>query len=157
MDGAPVILTLLLACGEKDELDTAGDSADTSDTSDSAVDTGTSGDAVGECSVSSNDAFELNSAVVSGDTLTLSVSYSGGCEDHVFEACWDGLFQETAPETVVLDIGHDAKSDACEAYPTEDRSFDLGLLKSRYQALTGQTTGVLTLDVDGQQSVTYSW
>ncbi|GAB5535635.1 MAG: hypothetical protein Rubg2KO_18840 [Rubricoccaceae bacterium] len=52
--------------------------------------------------------------LLDGDVLRVSVSYSGGCEDHTFElAYW------TAGPEPELWLTHDSNDDPCEAYITE--------------------------------------
>ena len=51
---------------------------------------------------------------VVGDSLFLTVSYSGGCEEHTF-----ALGHAETESTVDLWLTHDAHGDACEAYLTE--------------------------------------
>ena len=52
--------------------------------------------------------------VVVGDTLYVTVSYSGGCAEHTFD-----LGARETESTVDLWLTHDANGDLCEAYLTE--------------------------------------
>ncbi|MXZ01815.1 hypothetical protein F4Y93_14665, partial [Candidatus Poribacteria bacterium] len=63
------------------------------------------------------DAYTLNSATITEDTLNISVSYSGGCEKHVFTLVVSEGFLESFPVQLPVSIAHDANNDTCEAYP----------------------------------------
>lgn len=78
------------------------------------------------------DGFELGALSVTGDTLTVEVSYSGGCQPHYFRLCYDPAFLESFPVQAALRLEHDGQGDPCEAYPTETRAFDLTPLRDAY-------------------------
>ena len=92
-----------------------------------------------------SDPFDLNSAAVSGDILTISVSYSGGCRSHVFVLTASDSFRESSPVQLSMVLTHDANDDPCEAYPTRQLRFDLTPIKERYQAAYGQDSGIVLL------------
>ncbi|MXY97908.1 MAG: hypothetical protein F4Z29_09195, partial [Gemmatimonadetes bacterium] len=80
------------------------------------------------------DDYELNAAAVRGDTLAVTVSYSGGCRAHLFTLVAAEAFMESDPVQLAAAIVHDADGDPCEAYPTEDYHFILDPVKARYKA-----------------------
>ena len=92
-----------------------------------------------------SDPFDLNSAAVSGDILTISVSYSGGCRNHVFLLTAADSFHESSPVQLSMVLTHDANEDPCEAYPTEQLRFDLTPIRERYQRAYGQDSGSVLL------------
>ena len=51
-------------------------------------------DDLGDMATLSNAEFVTG---IGGDFVTADVSYSGGCEDHEFEALWDGSWMESNP------------------------------------------------------------
>ena len=60
-------------------------------------------------------------------------------------------FAGRSPATLAGRVADDANGDSCEAYPTEDYEFDLGVIRTRYRAVFDGTTGeadtvVLLLD-----------
>lgn len=69
----------------------------------------------------------LNYADYNGECLDLSLSYSGGCEDHTFDIVTDGNVIETSPPILKLAVVHD-NQDLCEAYITEIISIDISQL-----------------------------
>lgn len=95
------------------------------------------------------DHYVLNDAAVNGDTITLNVSYSGGCEEHEFTLVISESFVKTEPVGLAAALAHDANNDSCEAFLTEEYIFDLDVIKMRYQDRYRQNTGrvVLLLDI----------
>lgn len=152
---------LALGCGDKEGGDT-GDGGGTGggatdDTAASSDDTGGGSlpDALSECEAEDGAATEVNYLTVSGDELTVNLSYSGGCTDHDFVLCWpDQAFMESEPVQVDLELFHESYGDTCEAYPTEDRTFDLTPLKAAWQTSYGATSGEIVMHLGGE-SVTY--
>ena len=91
------------------------------------------------------DEYTLNSATITDDTLNISVSYSGGCEDHQFTLVASDTFLESFPVQLHAFIAHNANGDTCEAYPTENYRFDLTPIKTMYQEAYRQEAGTLIL------------
>lgn len=100
---------------------------------------GDSGDRFG------TDEYTLNSAIITDDTLNISVSYSGGCEDHQFTLVASDRFLESFPVQLPAFIAHNANGDTCEAYPTENYRFDLTPIKKMYQEAYRQEAGTIIL------------
>ena len=71
-----------------------------------------------------NDPVQLHEVAVDGDCLYLKLSFSGGCRDHEIELAWIHLAQNDN-EIPQLEIRHDAKSDMCDAWLTQEVQFDL--------------------------------
>ena len=91
------------------------------------------------------DTYALNSATITDDTLNISVSYSGGCEEHQFTLVASDIFLESFPVQLSASIVHNANDDACEAYPTENYRFDLTPIKTMYQEAYRQEAGTIIL------------
>lgn len=91
------------------------------------------------------DEYTLNSATITDDMLTISVSYSGGCEEHQFRLVVSEGFLESFPVQLPISIAHDANDDTCEAYPTENYRFDLTPIKTMYQNTYRQEAGTIIL------------
>ena len=99
-----------------------------------------------------DDPYVVNSAAIDGDRLTLSVSYGGGCRNHVFTLVVSKSFRESDPVQLPAVLAHDANDDPCEAWPTESLSFDLDLVRTRYLQFYGSGPGKVVLrikDVSG--------
>ena len=82
-----------------------------------------------------SDAFEILDATISDELLTITVQYSGGCENHEFEAIWSGDFYPTFtdPPLAPVVITHNSNGDLCEAAITEVLQIDVrGLFGSDY-------------------------
>ena len=94
-----------------------------------------------------DDDYVLNSAAIAGDTLTASVSYSGGCRTHVFTLVVGASFVESSPVSLPADLRHDGNGDSCEAFPTESYAFDLTVVKTRYRDAYGPGTGQVALEL----------
>lgn len=96
---------------------------------------------------------------VDGDTLSVTVGYGGGCEEHLFAICWpDQTFMESDPVQVDLEIWHGGKPDMCEAYLTSTLEFDLSPLKAAWKDAYGNTAGTIVIHVEGaSESVEYSF
>lgn len=92
-----------------------------------------------------NDEYTLNNVTITGDTLKLNVSYTGGCKTHQFTLVTSGSFLESSPVQLVISIAHNANDDPCEAYPTEDYHFDLNPIKTLYQEAYQQESGTIIL------------
>lgn len=85
------------------------------------------------------DPFNLEGMEIVGNTITLSISYSGGCEEHCFSLYMSpATFFESYPAQANLYLRHDSNGDACEALISEDISFNLHPVAVLYQKIYGQ-------------------
>lgn len=165
ISGLIVCLLLLsaTACGQGP--DDNPDGTKSSATPSSAYDRPLSGSVVindvdRDIALRESDAYELETdgehrPVIENDTLTLTVSYSGGCETHDFTLVTDGSFMESYPVQLLVTLTHDANDDPCEAYPRDSYAFDLTPLKALYQEAyrTDEGSIVLHLRHSGEPGV----
>ncbi|NOG47772.1 MAG: hypothetical protein HND50_21215 [Calditrichaeota bacterium] len=79
------------------------------------------------------DPVQLNSVSISDDILSLSVSYSGGCEEHEFGLFAGKAFMKSNPVQAQVILAHDGNGDSCEAWITETLNFNLSPIKKVYQ------------------------
>lgn len=99
--------------------------------------------------------YELNAAEIVRDPslgidfLSTSVSYSGGCETHLFSLCWDGFFMESIPVQVHMTLTHVGYEDMCEEWVFEDWLFNLNTLKESYQEGYLTENGTIMISLDG--------
>ena len=97
--------------------------------------------------------FDLNSITISGNELTLNLSYSGGCEEHEFELFMSpGAFMESSPVQANLFLRHNDKDDACDAYITTEVSFDLTCIGELYEQFYGRKDEIILNVFDYFQS-----
>ena len=96
-----------------------------------------------------DDPYVANSAAIDGDQLTISVSYAGGCRNHIFTLVISESFLESDPVRLPVVLAHEANGDPCEAYPTESRVFDLALVRTRYRRFYGPGSGKVALRIAG--------
>ena len=98
------------------------------------------------------DEYELDAAAITGDTLVVTVSYGGGCEDHFFALDASAAFAESDPVQLMVALAHNANGDACQRWVTQDYCFNLAPLKARYQAEYQQDAGTIVLQLKGAAS-----
>ncbi|MXV84995.1 hypothetical protein F4X88_01610 [Candidatus Poribacteria bacterium] len=94
---------------------------------------------------------------ITGDVLTLSVSYSGGCEAHNFTLITSGGFLESNPVQLQAVLAHDANGESCEAWVTETYHFNVSPLKTRYQKAYRTETGTIALNIKGISALVYTF
>ena len=102
----------------------------------------------GDAATLGDDDYVLNSATITGDTLTISVSYGGGCRTHRFTLVIAASFVESSPLRLPAELRHDANGDMCEAWLTESYAFDLALVRARYREVYGPGAGRVALQLD---------
>ncbi|MFZ6178461.1 DUF4215 domain-containing protein [Nannocystis pusilla] len=95
------------------------------------------------------DPYEIVGAEIVGDTLVADIERSGGCTEHDYALCWDGLFAESDPVQIDLEISHDAHDDLCDAWISEQLVFSLAELKAAWQASYQQEHGQISVGLDG--------
>ena len=103
----------------------------------------------GTVATSGDDDYVLNHAAINGDTLSVSVSYAGGCEAHALTLVIAASFTESSPVQLPAVLRHDANGDSCEAWLTVSYAFDLAIVRTRYRAAYGPGPGRVALQLDG--------
>lgn len=89
-----------------------------------------------------SDPFTLKSHEINGDTLSLLVSYSGGCQEHSFDLIGNGTYAKSLPPQSRLRLIHDANDDNCRSLIETNLKFNVKEL--RYPG-----TDVLVIFVEG--------
>jgi len=92
------------------------------------------------------DDAKIDSVGLKDDNIQLKVSYSGGCETHVFRLYVWREFSKSDPPQAKIFLSHADHNDKCEAYITEAIEFDLSELK-KYAGTKFQSPGVLLLRI----------
>ena len=93
------------------------------------------------------DRHVLNTAVITDGTLTINVSYGGGCETHQFTLVASESFLESSPVQLRISLVHNANDDLCRAWLTENYHFDLTPIKTLYQESYRQEAGTIILSL----------
>lgn len=96
------------------------------------------------------DGYQIQEAEVTGHTLRIRLSYSGGCTAHDVQLVGWGGWMESFPVQVKVFLSHEDFDDPCDAWVTKDYTFDLVPLKLAYQESygvnePGKTTLILQL------------
>ena len=86
--------------------------------------------------------YFVQTASVLGRTLTLDVSYSGGCADHSFRLYLSRLFQESDPVQTQAFLVHEGE-DPCDGVLHETLDFDLNPLLEEYRLAYGRAGPVV--------------
>lgn len=71
------------------------------------------------------DNFEILETHQDGGFLIVKVAYSGGCNEHFFEASWDGNYMKSLPPQVNVRLTHVNNDDACRARIEKELAIDL--------------------------------
>jgi hypothetical protein len=62
---------------------------------------------------------------IEGNTMTIDVEYSGGCEEHVFKLYGSEMIQKSLPPQRGIMLWHDNKGDSCRSIVNEQLKFDI--------------------------------
>jgi hypothetical protein len=93
------------------------------------------------------DELSVTELRVEGDTLYVGVGHGGGCAQHRYGLCYGDAWATSNPVQVGLQVLHDDGGDRCEAYLSEELSFDLTPFKAAYETLFGAGVGAASLGV----------
>ena len=94
---------------------------------------------------------EIDNATVSGDTLTLGVTYTGGCKVHDFELVVSSGIVQTQPPRAGALLAHRNNGDVCDVAVAETLRFDLAPLRAALEG-NGEDRVILAL---GDLGLTY--
>lgn len=72
-----------------------------------------------------NPLTEISNAALDGNILKLTVAYSGGCEDQVFDLVGNEMIMKSFPPKRNMTLVRDSKGDACREFITKELLFDL--------------------------------
>ena len=104
-----------------------------------------------------HDPFIFNDAKLKSNFLILNVSYSGGCEEHVFELIASS-FMESYPVQVNIVLSHEDNDDLCEAWITEETMFNLLPLKVAYKNQYNENSGKIILNLENwEESIIFEF
>lgn len=93
------------------------------------------------------DPFTLNDVSIDADTLTLNVSYGGGCAEHDLQLFMSpAAFMESNPVQAALYLRHNGHNDPCDALITKDVRFNLRPIAEQYRRGYGELDTII-LDI----------
>jgi hypothetical protein len=69
--------------------------------------------------------FEVLETRQEGGFLMVKVAYSGGCNEHFFEASWDEMYMKSMPPQVNLRLTHVNNDDSCRERIEKELAIDL--------------------------------
>jgi len=72
-----------------------------------------------------NGRFNVDSWSINGSVLEITVSYSGGCEEHIFRLYTDQKYMKSYPPQLNLFLEHIDNNDRCRAMIIKKLSFDV--------------------------------
>lgn len=75
------------------------------------------------------DQVTIRDASIVGDSLTMLVSYSGGCKAHEFKVVASGAIMKSMPPQMNVVLSHNSNGDMCEALLTQDVTVGLNAIK----------------------------
>ena len=71
------------------------------------------------------DPFQIKDAQQIGDYIVMDVSYSGGCEEHIFRLETRGEYSATYPPELEVTLKHNSNNDRCRGIIDKKLWFDL--------------------------------
>ncbi len=104
-----------------------------------------------------SDPLTVESASISGDVLSVTVRFGGGCARHRIALLLGSAFMESFPVQVHARLAHDSGGDMCDALLTRTLTFDLTPLKQRYRSSYGAGAATIVINLSGHaRSLRYS-
>jgi len=94
-------------------------------------------------------AYNIDSMKISGDILSVFVTYSGGCKEHSFELYSNGMYAKSLPPQLSLCLRHSSNDDACRELINQELKYTISKLK-----YPGNNTVILKLGA--KQRITYT-
>ena len=86
-------------------------------------------DAAREIAEAKQKTYTLNSFTIQGDTLSLEVTYTGGCGQNTFELYSNGLLMKSLPPQFNVYLEHTIENETCKKEIKRTLKFDLSPLK----------------------------
>ena len=99
------------------------------------------------------DRYNLNDIKVVGDIVKINISYSGGCRDHEFKLIAQNYFGESDSPKAELVLSHNSNLDPCEAFLTEEHSFNLLPLKYEFIKKFEKDSGTILMVLEEKELV----
>jgi hypothetical protein len=100
------------------------------------------------------DPVTINDVKIIKDLLYLNVSYSGGCEEHIFTLI-AAAFMESNPVQVNVLLSHEDNNDPCEMWITQDLFYNLKPLKRAWQRAYNKISGTIIINLQDYDETLY--
>lgn len=81
-----------------------------------------------------SDPVKIKSATISGNIMTLEVTYSGGCKDHEFQLIGREMISKSLPPIRSVKLVHTGNEDMCDALIMKTLKFDIRELAYKKEA-----------------------
>lgn len=99
------------------------------------------------------DPVTISNIRVSGNTLLIDVSYSGGCEKHAFEVIGSPMIAKSLPPIRHIQLVHNANGDKCKKL--ELKTIEVDIKELAYQQESGSE---IYLTIDGwEERILYTF
>lgn len=89
------------------------------------------------------DHFSLRDVRIRGRIIDVSLTYSGGCEDHGFRLHMNRGFAKSNPVQADIYVEHSSNDDFCRMMVNQTVSFDLGPVVNLYHQMSGKTDRII--------------
>ena len=99
------------------------------------------------------DPLTVSRVSITGDTLQVAVTYSGGCRHHALQPIAESVWAKSLPVQVSARVAHNAGGDVCEALVTRTLHVDLSPLKALYRERYNTTSGRIAVRLAGTDSI----
>ena len=90
----------------------------------------------------------IEKALIEGDTLTIIITYGGGCGTIVDKLLTCGNFMESNPVQLDISLSHQ-DNDFCKALIRKEIKFDLSPLAQYYKSSYQTTNGIIIIRLQG--------
>ena len=153
-----LFILIAIGCGQESDLDERTVTATPGDVMDQPPYPGAVviNDALAPLDQWGTDEYEIRTGgddtpAIDNDTLTVTLSYGGGCEIHdvTLVAYPSDVLPDSYPVQLDVVLAHDASGDACAAYLTDTYVFDLAPIKAWYQEAYMDDAGTIILLLQG--------
>lgn len=77
-----------------------------------------------------NDPCTIESVTLKQDILEITVSYSGGCQQHNFDLVFNGMYKKSLPVKATIFLVHENKGDNCRSIVTQKLAFNIRSIRN---------------------------
>lgn len=106
---------------------------------------------LGNTNATESNAVLIEDVVLKGNVIYISISYSGGCEDHFFDLMGNQNISKSLPPLRSVKLIHTGKTDSCRELITKTLEFDISNL-----AYKKETGSEIVLNIEGwKEAVRY--